>query len=82
MDIITSISSELADSLNELKSNINNNNDGLKDKIIKLIASKINLKFIDDITIEEEIFKKEELNKILDILFFIKKFGKYNNIEK
>ena len=67
------ISTELSNALKELEKNPSNNE--LKNEIIRLIGSKSKIQFIDDIIINDETFKKEDLNKILDILFFIKNFG-------
>ena len=47
----------------------------IKQQILKYLHSNQKIQFIDDIVIGEDIFKKEELNKILDILFFIKNKG-------
>lgn len=67
------ISTELSNALKELEKNPSNNE--LKNEIIRLIGSKSKIQFIDDIIINDETFKKEDLNKILDILFSIKNFG-------
>ena len=67
------ISTELSNALKELEKNPSNNE--LKNEIIRLIGSKSKIQFIDDIINNDESFKKEDLNKILDILFFIKNFG-------
>ena len=77
--IINSILGLLTD-LNETLLESKNSDDKsvqkeLKEKIIEYINSPYNISFIDDIIIGEDIFKKEELNKILDILFFIKNKG-------
>ena len=73
LETISVISNELSDKLNQLKNNPNNKE--LQNNIIKLLSSSSKIHFIKDVVINEEIIKKEELNQILDILFFIKDFG-------
>ena len=73
INLISNISSELSDKLNKFK--INSKNKELKEEIIKLINSSNNIRFSKDLIINNETLKKEELNEILDILFFIKNFG-------
>ena len=70
---ISVISTELSDKLNHLKNSPNN--EELRNDIIELLISSSKIHFINDITINGEIIKKDELNLILDILFFIKDFG-------
>ena len=47
----------------------------LKEKLIQNLKSFNKIIFVEDINIGEETFKKEELNQLLDILFFIKSRG-------
>ena len=73
INLISNISEELSDKLNKFKNDSKNKE--LKEEIIKLINSSCDIKFSKDLIINGETLKKEELNKILDILFFIKNFG-------
>ena len=80
---ISNISNDFSVILNEFRKNPFK--EGLKDKLYNIICSPHKILFKDDIIIKEEIFKKEDLNKILDILFFIKSIGNitaYPNIDK
>ena len=83
LDKISEISTDFSKFLNEFKKNPNK--EGLKDEIYNFIPTSYKIKFIDDIKINDEIFKKEDLNKILEILFFIKSTGNitvHPNIDK
>ena len=70
---ICTISTEFSIVVKQLENDPSNAE--LKKQLFKLIGSQSKIQFIDDIEIGDEIFKKEELNQILDILFFIKNFG-------
>ena len=70
---ICTISTEFSIVVKQLENDPSNAE--LKKQLFKLIGSQSKIQFIDDIVIGDEIFKKEELNQILDILFFIKNFG-------
>ena len=78
MDIINSISN-ISDDLNNLVKNLKENPDDLsiRKNLINYIKSSdfAQIKFVKDITIGEEVFKKEDLNILLDVLFFIKSYG-------
>ena len=73
IEIISVISTELSDKLKQLGNNPNNKE--LKNNIIELLSSSSKIHFIKDVIIDEKIVRKEKLNQILDILFFIKDFG-------
>ena len=47
----------------------------LEENIVKYLNPHKNIVFVEDIKIGKDTFKKEELNQILDILFFIKDKG-------
>ena len=70
---ISSISTEFSNIVKQLENNPSN--EELKNHLIELIGSQSKIQFIDNIVIKNETLKKEDLNKILDILFFIKNFG-------
>ena len=65
--------------LNEMLNNFKNNtkNEELKNKLINFIfSSKLNeFKFIENIEIGNNIYKKEDVNAILDLLFLVKNIG-------
>ena len=63
---------EFSNILKQLENDSSNKE--LKQQVIRLIDSKCKIKFKDDILIDNEIIKKEDLNIILNILFFIKNF--------
>ena len=70
----------LSTNLNKKIEEYKNSNDieikkSLKKNIVDYLDPFNKIIFIDDITIGQDIFKKEELNQILDILFFIKNKG-------
>lgn len=67
------ISTEFSQMIKELKEKPKDK--GLKDKIINCINFSSKIQFTEDITIGNEIFKKEVLNYILEIIFFIKNIG-------
>ena len=73
LNTICTISTEFSNVVNKLENDPSN--EELKKKLLELIGSQSKIKFIDDIVIENKVFKKEELNQILDILFYIKNFG-------
>ena len=70
--LICNISNEFSNILKQLENDSSNKE--LKQQEIRLIDSKCKIKFKDDILIDNEIIKKEDLNIILNILFFIKNF--------
>lgn len=70
---IENISNELSQMIKELKEKPNDEN--IKEKLIKFVHGSYKLRFIEDVIIGNELFKKEDLNIILDILFFIKNVG-------
>ena len=75
-DIISSIekiSDEFSGMIKELKENPKD--DKLKEKLMNILYSSSKIHFIEDLIIENETFKKEELNNIIDVLFYIKKTG-------
>ena len=81
LNAICTISTEFSNVVKQLENDPSNKE--LKKQLFELIGSKSKIQFINDIVIGNEIIKKEELNKILDILFFIKDFGNitaYHNI--
>ena len=49
--------------------------ENLKKKIVDYLSPFYKILFNDDIAMGQDIFKKEELNQILDILFFVKNKG-------
>ena len=67
------ISTELSDKLNELKNHPDNKE--LKKEILSSINLSSKIRFSKDLIHEDNIFLKEELNQIIDILFYIKDFG-------
>ena len=67
------ISDKLKEMIDELKKNPDD--EKIKEKIINFVQTSHKLRFIDDIKIGNEIIKKEDLNVILDILFYIKNIG-------
>ena len=73
LNSIEDISEEFAKTIKEYK------NDPKSLKIRKKLLDMIDIssknQFIEDITVGDELFKKKEINCILDILFFIKKIG-------
>ena len=72
---VKNISKELYEMLNELIKNPKDND--IKVKIIDFICkSKLSkIEFIEDIKLGNDIFKKEDLNKIIELLFLIKNIG-------
>ena len=72
---ITSISNEFNEIINKFKQNPKD--EKLKSEIIEYIwSSKLSkITFIEDIKIGNEIFKKEDLNAILEFFLLIKNFG-------
>ena len=72
LNLISMFSTELSDKLNELKNNPDNKE--LKDEIINLINKSSKIHFSKDLLFEGSVFQKEELNQIIDILFYIKDF--------
>ena len=77
-EIINSIS-KTSNEFNDLLNNFRKDtkNEESKTKLINFIcSSKLDqIQFIEDIKIENNIYKKEDLNAILDLLFLIKKVG-------
>ena len=73
LDSLSTISSDMLANINQLK--INPKDEKIKSKIINLLNTSSGIKFIGDVIIDNETFNKDELNKILDILFFIKNKG-------
>ena len=73
LSVISMLSTELSDKLNELKNNPDNKE--IKEEIINLINKSSKIHFSKDLLFEGNIFQKEELNQIIDILFYIKDFG-------
>ena len=73
LDSLSTISSDMLANINQLK--INPKDEKIKSKIINLLNTSSGIKFIGDVIIDNETFDKDELNKILDILFFIKNKG-------
>ena len=71
--MISEISTELLNKLNELK--INPNKKELKEEILNSINVSSKIHFSQDLLYKGNIFQKEELNQIIDILFYIKGFG-------
>ena len=47
----------------------------LKEKLVKYLKCFNKILFVEDINIGQDTFKKEELNQVLEILFFIKNRG-------
>ena len=73
---ILGISSNLNKDLEDLKESKNESvKEKLKNQIPKYLSPFNQIYFIDDINKGEDIFKKEELNQILDIFYFIKNKG-------
>ena len=72
---VEKISKELYELLNKLINNPNDND--IKNKIIDFIVkSKYSkIEFIEDVKLGKNLFKKEDLNKIIDLLFIIKNIG-------
>ena len=76
IDFILGISTNLNKDLEEYrKASDESVKKNLKENMVKYLSPYQKIKFIDDIKIDGETFKKEELNQILDILFFIKNKG-------
>ena len=73
LNMISKISTELSDKLNKLKNNPADK--GLKEEILNSINLSSKIRFSKDLFYKNNIFKKQELNKIIDILFYIKDFG-------
>ena len=71
-DIIGNVNLILQEFKKTSEKKVQNN---LKEKLIKNLKSFNKIIFVEDINIGEETFKKEELNQLLDILFFIKSRG-------
>ena len=71
--MISNVSTELSNKLNALK--ISPNNNKLKEEILNSINMSSKIRFSKDLQYKGEIFQKEELNKIIDILFYIKDLG-------
>ena len=71
-DIIGNVNLILQEFKKTTKKTAQNN---LKEKLIQNLKSFNKIIFVEDINIGEETFKKEELNQLLDILFFIKSRG-------
>ena len=71
-DIIGNVNLILQELKKTSEKKVQNN---LKEKLIQNLKSFNKIIFVEDINIGEETFKKEELNQLLDILFFIKSRG-------
>ena len=71
-DIIGNVNLILQEFKKTSEKKVQNN---LKEKLIQNLKSFNKIIFVEDLNIGEETFKKEELNQLLDILFFIKSRG-------
>ena len=78
MDIINSIA-KISKEFDKLTTSLKENPDDIcaKNDLIKYIKSSdyYKIKFVEDIIVDEEELKKEDLNKLLELLFFIKSIG-------
>ena len=72
---IIGLSTEKLQKFYESISKYDNNHEEVKDNIIKLFNSPMIIKFSENIIVDNEIFEKEDLNKILDVLFYVKNIG-------
>ena len=72
LDIMENVGETLQDLKKASEKSEQNN---LKEKLVKYLKSFNKIQFVEDINIGQDTFKKEELNQVLEILFFIKNRG-------
>ena len=72
LDIMENVGVTLQDLKKASEKSTQNN---LEEKLVKSLKPFNKIQFIEDITIGQDTFKKEELNQVLEILFFIKNRG-------
>jgi len=73
LDSALKVSNDMNQNIKELKLNLENKE--IKSKLINFLKTSNEIKFFEDITIDNETFGIEDLNKIINILFFIKNMG-------